>query len=294
MLKSQLNVNRALPGRMSDSSPALLFVSKGEGTAAALPRLMHKHDERLEIMFIGKGRGIYNIDGRHYAVQTGDVLIFNAGVIHDEGPAMSDELLVYCCGVDGLRLAGLGENQLTARNEIAVMTAGSESEKIAQLFELLWTQMNRFDRSDKEISFHLLNALLLSYLNIWESAATPFISEEMSLGQRIKTFIDKHYQDDVTLETIAQALNVNRFYLAHVFKTYSGYSPGQYLIRRRVGEAQTLLLSTDYGVTRVANTVGYDNVNNFHRIFSRLVGISPAKYKKRWLCSAIRGVHTLA
>jgi len=38
----------------------------------------------------------------------------------------------------------------------------------------------------------------------------------------------------------------------------------------------------------VANAVGYDNVNNFHRIFHNLVGIPPARYKKFWLTGQIR------
>lgn len=68
----------------------------------------------------------------------------------------------------------------------------------------------------------------------------------------------------------------------HLFKAWSGYSPKQYQTRRRIGEAQSLLPGTALSVTEVANAVGYDNVNNFHRIFNNLVGI-PARYKKYWL-----------
>ncbi len=78
-------------------------------------------------------------------------------------------------------------------------------------------------------------------------------------------------------------MNMNYFYLTHVFKKFSGYSPKQYQTRRRIGEAQNLLLSTNLGVAEVANAVGYDNVNNFHRIFNNLVGVPPARFKKFWI-----------
>lgn len=113
-------------------------------------------------------------------------------------------------------------------------------------------------------------------------------TSESLLGQRIKDYIDSRYKSDIVLKSITAALNMNQFYLAHVFKAYSGYSPKQYQTRRRIGEAQTLLLSMDLGVTEVANAVGYDNVNNFHLIFHNIIGVSPARYKKFWLTRQIK------
>lgn len=273
-------------------APRLLFVSKGAGPEAAIPRVMHQHDERFEALFIARGSGIYAIDGRVYAVQQGDILLFNAGVIHDECPHISEDLLIYGCGAHGIALTGLKPDQLTDRAQVAVMPSGEYYASVLQLYEMLWFHQHHKGIHYREIANSLLNALLLQYLAIWQGGHCGMNPAEATLGQRIKDFIDEHYREDIELETITRALNVNRFYLAHVFKAFSGYSPKQYLIRRRIGEAQSLLLSTDYGVTHVASLVGYDNVNNFHRIFSRLVGMSPVKYKKFWLSGGVRSPHS--
>lgn len=71
-------------------------------------------------------------------------------------------------------------------------------------------------------------------------------------------------------------------YLAHTFKDATGYSPGQYMILRRIGEAQTLLCITKYPVTQVSTMVGYDNTNYFSSLFKKMVAMKPKEYRDYW------------
>ena len=57
----------------------------------------------------------------------------------------------------------------------------------------------------------------------------------------------------------------------------------QYLLRRRIGEAQTLLISTDLPVTTIAGMVGYDTQSYFNLQFSKNVGMPPKKYRQNYL-----------
>ena len=66
-----------------------------------------------------------------------------------------------------------------------------------------------------------------------------------AFAQRIKDYIDKHFADEFSLQQMADALHVSPYYLAHICKEVTGYSPLQYVLRRRIGEAQTLLITTD-------------------------------------------------
>ncbi|GLR10782.1 AraC family transcriptional regulator [Mixta theicola] len=288
MLTYCLNEYPSAHGFENGLRPQLTFICKAEGNEAAIPRVMHKHDERFELMFILAGTGIYNIDGRGYNVKRGDLLLFNAGVLHDENPHTSDDLLIFSCGVEQLKFEGLPLNYLTTRSQAAVMPSGHLYGEIRGIFEQIWQQVMSKKRYGAEIAHHLLSVLLLLCRNIWLENNPEYSSADSLLGQKIKTYIDNHYKDEIALKSITAALNMNQFYLAHVFKAWSGYSPKQYQTRRRIGEAQSLLLSTDLGVTEVANAVGYDNVNNFHRIFHNLVGIPPARYKKFWLTGHIK------
>ncbi|WP_426608263.1 AraC family transcriptional regulator [Pantoea anthophila] len=288
MITFSLNEHPSARGFDSGLRPRLSFICKAEGKDEAIPRVMHKHDERFELMFIRAGKGIYNIDGRSYAVKPGDILLFNAGVLHDECPEASDDLQIFSCGVEQLKVDGLPVNVLTPRSQTAVMASGNYYDEIYQLFDQMWSHVSSKRLYSTEIGDSLLSVLLLLCRNIWTENKPQQQSTSVLLGQRVKDYIDNHYKEDIALSSITAALNMNHFYLAHVFKAYSGYSPKQYQTRRRIGEAQNLLLSTDLGVTEVANAVGYDNVNNFHRIFHNLVGIPPARYKKFWITGQMK------
>jgi len=91
MITFCLNQHATLRGFDPAVRPRLTFVCKAEGKDEAIPRVMHKHDDRFELMFIRAGSGTYNIDGRGYQVKQGDIILFNAHVLHDENPAASDE-----------------------------------------------------------------------------------------------------------------------------------------------------------------------------------------------------------
>jgi len=283
MITHCLNDRSSFTGFDAAGTPRLLFICKAEGKEAAMPRVMHKHDERFELMFIQQGSGVYNIDGRGYHVKRGDLLLFNAGILHDENPTASDDLLILSCGVEQLKFTGLPLNHLTPRSQVAVMPSGKLCENIQQLFHQIWHHLSENNSGSGEIASHLLCALLLLCRNLWNESQQEYESAGDLLGQRIKDYLDRHYKNDIDLKSLTAAINMNSFYLAHVFKAFSGYSPKHYQTRRRIGEAQTLLLGTALGVTDVAKAVGYDNVNNFHRIFHNLVGIPPGQYKRFWL-----------
>ena len=288
MITFCVNEHPASEGFAPGQRPQLLFICKADGVAAAIPRVMHQHEERFELMFIMQGSGTYNIDGRRYPVTRGDLLVFNRGVLHDEHPEASDDLLIFSCGVAQLQIAGLPLNHLTPAGQPAVMSAGDSYDDIRQLFFQMWQHLSSKKPYASEVGNSLLHVLLLLCRGLWSESRAPQVNTTAELGQKIKDYIDAHYKQEFTFEAITSALKMNRFYLAHVFKDFCGYSPKQYQTRRRIGEAQSLLLSTRMGVTEVANAVGYDNVNNFHRIFQNLVGIPPARYKKFWLTGQLK------
>lgn len=134
----------------------------------------------------------------------------------------------------------------------------------------------------EECCKYFLNALLKQIDHVTgkqlEDVAES-LTERSALAEQIRAYIDHKYMEDVSLQSMAKELNISRYYLSHIFKEFYGYSPMQYMLRRRIGEAQSLLIGTDYTVTRIATLVGYDNPNHFNTIFSKNVGISPRNYR---------------
>ena len=272
------------------TSPTLLFVCRTQGEESAIPRVMHKHDDRLEIMFIASGSGQYQIGGRQYLAQEGDILVFNQGVVHDERPHVSEDSLIYSFGITDLQINGLPANHLIGADQSPLIASGSQRLTLQSLFDTLCSQVFDDQPHNGVVTHHLLNATVVLCRNLCNLREQTQQQSETSLGWQIKTLLDDRYREPLKLEAIAGELGITRFYLIHLFKRYSGYSPKQYIIRRRVGEAQSLLVNTDLDVTTIAGRVGYDSMNNFYRVFKIVVGIPPTQYKNRWLQGSDRAV----
>ena len=134
-----------------------------------------------------------------------------------------------------------------------------------------------------EIVAQLLPALVLLSANLPPDARAADQPHNLVLANRIRQYIGTHFTEQLTLEDIGEAMSMSPYHLAHIFKEITGMSPIHYMIRCRVGEAQNLLISTDYSATQIAAIVGYTNVNHFNAIFAKLVGLPPIRYRRKYL-----------
>ncbi|WP_342570564.1 AraC family transcriptional regulator [Paenibacillus sp. FSL R5-0749] len=93
-------------------------------------------------------------------------------------------------------------------------------------------------------------------------------------------YIQNHYREQVTLDSLAEQFNYSSRHLSMQFKRKTGYSPIDYLIQTRLAKARTLLVRSDATLGEIAAEVGYSDVYYFSRIFKKHVGISPIQYQR--------------
>ena len=93
-------------------------------------------------------------------------------------------------------------------------------------------------------------------------------------------FIDAHIDGDLSLETLAAQAAISPLYLARAFKSAVGQSPHQYVLERRVERAKELLRNTDSPIVEVALSTGFSSQSHLSNRFQRLVGVSPAAYRR--------------
>ena len=268
------------PAFTSETMPRLLYVSRRPPTQQAHPRLLHAHPDFVEVLLIDEGSARFLIGDNVYEVQAGDLLVFNSGVVHDE---LSDSPFgSWCIAVGGLRLSGLRENALIPENAAPVHPVGAELPDLRALYDIMFRYLST-DRPDCEAFCHrLMLALLDRALTITGSTTLrlPAGPEPGTLARQVREYIDDHFRESLTLQDLGDALHASPYYLSHVFKEESGYSPMQYLTRRRIGEAQNLLVETDLPIARIAEQVGYDTQNYFNLQFSKHVGMPPGKFRQ--------------
>lgn len=95
-------------------------------------------------------------------------------------------------------------------------------------------------------------------------------------------YIAVHYaDDDISVGTIAQALNLSEGYLSHLFKQETGVTVAFYITRYRIHTAMKLLSSHQYKVYEVAAMAGYRDITYFSSTFKKMTGFSPSEYMDR-------------
>jgi YesN/AraC family two-component response regulator len=98
---------------------------------------------------------------------------------------------------------------------------------------------------------------------------------------KARTFIAEHQADEISLNSVAHAVNMSVFYFCKVFKKATGLTFTEYLARVRVETIKQLLLDPHKRVSEAAYEAGFQSLSQFNRVFRRIAGEAPSAYRDR-------------
>ena len=101
--------------------------------------------------------------------------------------------------------------------------------------------------------------------------------------QVTKEYLENHYAEDISLEDIAEQVNISPQYFSKLIKKTTGFNFIDWLSMLRVKKAKELLTNSNLTVKEVCFMVGYKDPNYFSRIFKKRIGITPSEYIKKQL-----------
>lgn len=94
------------------------------------------------------------------------------------------------------------------------------------------------------------------------------------------SYIKDNYREKITIEDMAEIVDLNPVYLGSLFKKEIGLNFSSYLIKVRIDAAKSLLVETNYTIAAIGSEVGYKDTRYFSQLFEKTVGIKPALYRK--------------
>lgn len=116
---------------------------------------------------------------------------------------------------------------------------------------------------------------MLAYLN---GAGTETSSRYI---RQIKQYINKHFNEKITIKKMAQDIGISRVYCGAVFKKEVGTTINNYINEVRIKEAATLLTHNDQAsLTAIAKACGFKNLSYFSRLFKEYTNVAPSRYQQ--------------
>ncbi|MBX3522838.1 MAG: helix-turn-helix transcriptional regulator [Xanthobacteraceae bacterium] len=98
---------------------------------------------------------------------------------------------------------------------------------------------------------------------------------------RLLEYIEVRIAEDISLSDLAALAGLSRFHFLRIFKNTVGTTPHQYVLRRRLELAKTLLADGDLPIQAIAARAGFTSAVHFSRAFQQRVGVSAREYRKQ-------------
>lgn len=155
--------------------------------------------------------------------------------------------------------------------------------KSKEFREEMMKEMNYIAENGNSSPLHLIGHLYL-FLDYLARSTEGF---KVNHGSKLRdfyihealVFIEHNFQNNISVEDIADVCGLNRSYFGKIFKKAVGKSPQDFLLNYRMVKAAELLKLTRLSVGDISSAVGYDNQMHFSRAFKSIYGVSPKKWR---------------
>lgn len=226
-----------------------------------------------------KGAGWCEIDGRHTAVGSGDLLVIPAGVPHVYGADDTQPwTILWVHAVGAAMNAFLGE--LGVDGEHPIIDVGLRApvqslfEEILSIVEAGYSQVHLIQAA------HALGHLLAVLIGENRAVRQPGSGSRYNIEHSI-VYMEQHLGKSLKLQTLTDVAHLARSQYTLLFKRRTGYAPMDYFHRLKMHRACQLLDRTDLSVKAIAAMLGYADQLYFSRQFKTVNEISPLAYRRR-------------
>ncbi|MBM7680284.1 AraC family L-rhamnose operon regulatory protein RhaS [Pullulanibacillus pueri] len=262
---------------------------------------VHAHDF-VELIYIVDGEANHVFRGKHYKLNAKDVFIINPGEDHTFSIPPGKQIEIINC----LFLPGLIEPSLLKELGISqsidffyiqpfldsndrfhhhLNLSNHDSLQVQSILEGMLSEFESLKLGSptlirlKMVELLILLSRIYNEVHCLTDGTNPFCNEKKLLILRICGYLERHYDDKITIPLLSELFNISQRHLNRLFKQETGLTVIEMVHKIRVERAKYFLENTDEKVITIAFKVGYEDPAFFSRLFRRYVGISPGQYR---------------
>lgn len=254
--------------------------------------LWHWHKE-IEFTLVLSGNMFYQINEDIFYLTEGEALFGNSNTLHTGRMDKNKDCrylsitfnprIIY--GYEGSLIQNKYVNPLLQDINFSSLHFDLSEAWHAEVIRLL---KQLYNITEQDGYYRELDTQLL-LLKLWRTLisnrphqvkeANKFEEQNVRRIKQILTFVENHYTLKIELEDIAGHINLCKSECCRLFKRYMGISLFEYIIEYRIEKSLLYIAGSDISITETALNVGFSDPNYYSKVFRKLKGCSPTKYR---------------
>ncbi|MUT67152.1 AraC family transcriptional regulator [Paenibacillus sp. NEAU-GSW1] len=285
-----MNSNRIFHGSLTDLDvrPRVVayYFKQWDGFEMA-----HHSHTAVEIMYVISGSCVVETREQSFAMEKGHFIVIDADIEHRliVAPGTSCRMLnvefEFGAGEQG---CSPSMKELAAADDALSGLLGSrrgylllnDPSEVYQTLKSLVLELDGGRGGSRLLADLLLSQLLLRIARLSREADRALPNTTDAYVRKAVDYIHHHYDCDIQIKEIAEAVNLHPGYLHRVFRGGMGCTPMDYLTRFRMEKARMLLEQTDIPVIEISGYVGVNSRQYFSTLFKKHTGCTPQSYRK--------------
>ena len=266
---------------IKDKSKPLIVTSCGAYhlyTRPKLPTWRPRGRLDFQLLYLAAGKAHFHIDGEEKVVTAGHMVLYRPKEPQKYEYYGKEQTEVYWVHFTGSNVTNILRSYGLTK-EMKVFYCGSDLEYKNHFRSMIQELQMCKDDYPEMLEIHLRQIFirLHRYFNSIAKVENSQIAEDID---KAMLYFAEHYNEEICIEDYAREHLMSTSWFIRNFKQYTGSTPMQYILSKRIHNAETLLENEHYNITEISNIVGYDNPLYFSRIFKKVKGISPTEYRK--------------
>lgn len=240
-----------------------------QNTLAPIP---HLHKE-IEMIYVKKGSAVAYIDNKSVKITEGDILMVFPNQIHYYLNSDIGEYYVLIFNTDILfGIKDIFYNKLLKNSVIN----GTRNAEVESLLIKTFNQSGNFSETFIVGYLNQIIALILSK----KTLITRTKSNNHTL-QNIFEYCANNYTENITLDTVANELHLNKYHISHLVNDQLGMSFSNCINTFRINKSCDLLSETDKKISDISEEVGFGSIRTFNRAFMEIMNLTPLEYRNQ-------------
>ncbi|MBP7347056.1 MAG: AraC family transcriptional regulator [Butyrivibrio sp.] len=252
---------------------------------------LHWHNE-FELNFVRTGTGIFRIEQQEIPIYKGDIFVLQPDTLHSISTGSGTELCYDTLVFHSSMLSGAMEDRCYTEflrpvitKQRKIITPISSKDPHYGLLKKCIQNIMRCAQAGSGKQDLLLKSELMKLLGLLDDdhkiiQNTSMNTKETDSLRCALEYISANYQEQITIEQLSQSAHLSKSYFMNLFRLMTGMGAIEYLNHFRIKAVCEILLDTDCSIAEAAFSCGFRNLSNFNRQFRKMVGISPAQYRK--------------